>query len=100
MICKARFVRLATCVLVMVGNAMGSPIIASFSPKAGSPGDQIQIVGSGFSGGGITVRFWNNGSGVPATGSVLSDTTIAAVVPSGITTGPISIQQFSGPQSF
>jgi len=100
MICKAAFVQLAACVLFTVGNALGAPVIVSFSPKAGAPGDQIQLLGSGFSGGGITVRFWNGGSGVPAVGSVLSDTTIAAVVPSGITTGPISVQQFSGPQSF
>src|SRR5436190_15466599 len=85
--------------LIAIGQAMGSPVIASFSPKAGAPGDQIQLVGSGFSGA-ITVRFWNGGSGVAAIGSIISDTIIAVSVPNGITTGPISIQQDNRPPSF
>src|SRR5262249_9504845 len=60
MISKAVFVQLVTFVLVTIGQTVGAQVITSFSPKAGAPGDQIQLVGSGFqSGGALRVRFWN-----------------------------------------
>lgn len=81
--------------------ALGVPNITDFSPTAGSPGDQVQLNGSGFSGGGFTVRFWNGGSGVVAPILFInSDTVITVSVPTGITTGPISIQQGAGTQSY
>lgn len=85
------------CTFVAVAQAFGAPLITSFSPIAGSAGDQILLVGAGFSSGNLTVRFWNGGAGVVARiVFVSSDTTMTVTVPSGITTGPISIQQGTG----
>jgi hypothetical protein len=75
-------------------------VITSFTPKYGSAGDnKIEISGSGFATGTITVRFWN---GVVATGRyVNSDTKITVTnVPAGIATGPISVQRNSGAQNY
>jgi hypothetical protein len=68
--------------------------IITFSPNAGAPGDEIQLTGVGFSAGNLTVRFWNGGDGVVAKIVFInSDTIMTMLVPNGITTGPISIQQ-------
>lgn len=93
--------RLAMCLVLAGSQAWSAPVITSFSPVAGTTGDQVSLTGSGFSAGGITVRFWNGGSGVVAPIVFLnSDTVITVAVPAGITTGPISIQQGTGAQSF
>ena len=83
------------CVVTALSQALGAPVITSFSPTAGAPGDQIQLTGSGFSAGNFTITFWN---GVVVTaGRINSDTSVTVVVPNGITTGPIGIQQGTGP---
>jgi uncharacterized repeat protein (TIGR01451 family) len=75
------------CCTIALGQA---PVIDSFTPTAGSPGDIIQVSGSGFSRGGITVYFWN---GVPASYAVTSDSQLTAIVPSGTATGALGISQ-------
>jgi len=62
------------------------PTIASFSPTSGHAGDPVTIAGSGFTGA-SAVSF----NGVAATFTVDSGTQISAVVPSGATSGPISV---------
>jgi hypothetical protein len=67
-----------------------STTITDFTPTLGSPGDTVQLNGSGFTLS-FFVVFWN---GQPVTdGAVISDTLLKVVVPSGITTGPIGIVQ-------
>ena len=87
----------SVCILGAITQAFSGPVITSFSPVAGALGDQVQLMGTGFSTGGLTVRFWNGGAGVTAKiVFVNSDTIMTVTVPSGITTGPISIQQGTG----
>ena len=92
----------ALCVLFILtstGAGLGQqPQITDFNPSVGTAGDTVVINGSGFTSGQITVRFWNNKT-APAI-FVASDSQITATVPSGITTGPLSIQSGSGPQFF
>ncbi len=84
--------------LFACGQAFGDPVITSFTPTAGAPGDQVQLTGSGFLSGSFVLQFWN---GVTVTsGFVNSDTLITVVLPAGITTGPISIQQGTGTPLF
>ncbi len=64
----------------------GEPTISGFAPESGGAGSSVTISGSGFTGV-TTVRF--NGSS--ATFSIVSDTRITATVPSGASTGPISV---------
>jgi uncharacterized repeat protein (TIGR01451 family) len=97
MISKDMFARLVICVLAALGQVFAAPVITDFSPTAGAPGDQVILTGSGFSPGGFTVAFWNGGSGAIVTnGRIDSDTQLTVIVPSGITTGPISIQLGTG----
>ncbi len=60
--------------------------VTSFTPLAGPPGASVTIAGSGFSGA-TTVRF----NGTVATFTPGSDTSLTAVVPTGATSGPISV---------
>ena len=70
--------------------------ITSFSPQLGAPGDTIEIFGTGFTGS-TTVRFYNNKlAGI----FVNSNTKITATVPSGVTTGPISVQNGLGATNY
>ena len=62
------------------------PVIASFSPGVGPVGSTVLLTGTNLTGT-FTVRF--NGSGASFT--VLSATSISAVVPAGATTGTISL---------
>jgi hypothetical protein len=68
------------------GSTAAAPTISSFTPTSGSPGTSVTITGSGFAGA-SSVAF----NGVSATFTVGSDTQITATVPSGATTGPISV---------
>lgn len=67
------------------------PVVASFFPGSGSRGASITLRGSGFTGT-TSVRF----GGAAATFKVLSDTTIAAVVPAGAATGDIAVATAAG----
>jgi hypothetical protein len=62
------------------------PAITGFSPTSGPVGTAVTITGSGFTGA-SSVRF----HGTSASFTVNSDTSISATVPSGATTGPISV---------
>src|SRR5437899_2109085 len=73
------------------------PVLSDFNPKVGGPGDKVSISGSGFTSGLMTVRFTNN---KVASIFVNSDTQITATVPSGISTGAISIQKNGGTQYY
>jgi len=98
---KVTFAQWVIGVILAGGQVLGAPVITDFSPTAGTVGDQVSLNGSGFSSGGFTVLFWNGGSGVVAPGVFLnSDTLITVSVPSGITTGPIGIQQGTGTPSY
>lgn len=80
------------------GSALGQPLISDFTPSVGAAGDQVTLYGRGFSLPGITVRFWSQK--VATINYVSSDTQMTVTVPSGISTGPISIRQGSGPELF
>lgn len=101
---NARFVSvqafLARAVIILVGcsSVYAQPIITSFVPTVGAPGDQVTLYGSGFSLGNIAVAFWS-GSFV-TTGYITSDTQMTVTVPNGISTGPISIQQVGGTPNY
>ena len=85
--------------LLQIGGGatlFAQPLITDFSPTAGTTGDVIMLTGSGFSvnPSGISVHFWN---GVSATIKFISsDTLMTVTVPSGASTGPLSIQQGTG----
>jgi hypothetical protein len=72
---------------LMVDDAVVStPAISSITPPSGPVGTSINIVGVNFTGA-TTVMF----NGTAAVFTVDSDTDIHATVPSGATTGPISV---------
>lgn len=73
---------------------LAQPIITSFSPALGSPGDQITLNGSGFTSESFYLYFWQNQQAT--VGYVISDNQMLITVPSGITTGPIGIQPVGG----
>ena len=63
------------------------PSIASFTPLEGPVGTEVTIAGSGF--GGVTAVSFN---GTPASSFAIdSDSQIQAIVPTGATSGPISV---------
>ena len=64
----------------------GEPSISAFAPPSAPPGGSVTITGSGFADS-SDVRF----NGTSASFSVVSDTEIKATVPSGATTGPITV---------
>ncbi|OIO60239.1 MAG: hypothetical protein COX57_03905 [Alphaproteobacteria bacterium CG_4_10_14_0_2_um_filter_63_37] len=74
------------------GGGTTAPTITSITPSAGPVGTQIAIVGSHFktTAGGVSVTF---GGGVQATPVSLTDGLIGVIVPSGATSGPITIAQ-------
>lgn len=70
------------------------PSISSFSPFSGAPGTAVTITGTYFGStpGGNTVKF----NDVTATVNSATTTQIVAVVPTGATSGPISVATTSG----
>jgi hypothetical protein len=87
---RAPVVALVTCIaLVAFGVAPAAatvPTITSFSPTSGTLGTTVTITGSAFTGA-SAVKF----HGASSTFSVLSSTKIRATVPTGASTGPISV---------
>ena len=66
-----------------------TPSITDFAPLSGPVGTSVTIEGSGFTG--ATDVAFNGTSVEPETFTVVSDTQILAMVPSGASTGPISV---------
>ena len=64
----------------------GGPTVSSFGPSSGPAGTPVEIKGSGFTGA-TSVEF----NGTTASFTVGSDSSIAATVPAGATSGPISV---------
>jgi hypothetical protein len=77
-------------VTVTVANTF-PPTISSFAPTSGPVGTSVTISGTNFTGA-SAVRF----NGVSASFAVNSATTITATVPTGATTGPISVTTSAG----
>lgn len=94
-----KFPRIITgfAVSLLVIGAARAQTISDFSPKFASPGENVTIVGSGFSTGTMTVRFWN---GVLASATPTTDATIIATVPAGAAVGPISVRRNSNTPVF
>jgi sugar lactone lactonase YvrE len=67
------------------------PIVASFTPAQGKPGDLVQITGSNLLAA-VAVKF----NGTQATFIAQSDNSILATVPAGATSGPISVEALGG----
>jgi len=76
---------------VMPNVGTNSPVVTSFDPVSGVAGTSVTIGGSNFTGA-TNVAF----SGVAATFSNLTDTSIRASVPVGALTGPISVSTPNG----
>src|SRR5579862_530351 len=71
---------------------LGSPSISSFTPTHGLPGTNVVITGLNFTN--ATAVLFN---GIPSLSfNVSNNTTIAAIVPTGATTGPITVQSPGG----
>ena len=68
-----------------------APTLTSFSPATGGIGTGVTITGTNFTGT-TSVKF----NGVAAPYIVTTATTIATTVPSGATTGPISVATYGG----
>src|SRR6202035_984694 len=70
----------------------GPPVVSSFSPTSGVVGTKVVITGSAFTG---TTRVTFNGTPA-ATFAVVSDTQLTASVPSGATSGQITVMNAAG----
>jgi hypothetical protein len=78
--------RIGSFTLPGCSSVAAAPAIGGFSPATGPPGTTVTISGSGFTGA-SSVTF----NGVASTYAVTGDTQITATVPSGATSGPISV---------
>jgi hypothetical protein len=73
------------------GTVSSAPTVSGFSPTSGAVGTSVTISGTNFTGA-TAVAF----NGTAASYTVNSSTQITATVPSGATTGPISVTNSSG----
>ncbi|MFN9111689.1 MAG: beta strand repeat-containing protein, partial [Bacteroidota bacterium] len=72
-------------------NVIGAPTITSFTPASGAVGTTVTITGTNFQA--ITAVTFNN---VAASYTVVSATSITAIVPSAATTGAVRVTNGSG----
>ena len=77
--------------LTLAGNGGAAPTISSFTPTVGPVGTEVTIYGNNFADA-TAVAF----TGVAASFTVNSNTQITATVPSGATTGKISVTKATG----
>jgi IPT/TIG domain len=70
----------------VIGGGGGTPVVSSFSPTSGPVGTIVTVYGSGFTGT-TAVKF----NGTSAQFLVASSTKLYARVPTGATTGKISV---------
>ena len=70
-----------------------APAVTSFAPASGIIGSTVTITGTGFDGGGLSVKF---GDGKATDVTVNSATQITAKVPAAATTGKISVETAAG----
>ena len=77
---------------ILAANPAWGQNITGFNPTFGMAGDQVVISGGGFTAVTLTVKF----NGVTASASAPADDTIYAYVPTGATSGLISVQINSG----
>jgi hypothetical protein len=75
----------------ITGGGGNPPAVTSFTPTSGPVGTSVSITGTGFTG--VTAVTFN---GVAASFTFNSDTNVSATVPSGATTGPISVTTGNG----
>ncbi|MDQ6846610.1 MAG: hypothetical protein M3019_03380 [Candidatus Dormibacteraeota bacterium] len=73
------------------GSPPPAPTISNFSPSTGPVGTTVTINGANFTG--ATVKFYN---GITALNPTVTATQITANVPSGATTGPITVTTSAG----
>jgi hypothetical protein len=73
--------------------------ISSFDPVIGSVGDQVTIHGGGFSAAPSVVVTYTNGK-IDHSAAATADDIILSIVPTGATTGPISVKVGSGTTVF
>jgi len=71
---------------------LGLAHFVKFVHASGRVGSAIRVLGQGFTGT-TSVTF----NGIPSSFTVLADTYMTAVVPSGATTGPVVVITSSGP---
>jgi hypothetical protein len=72
-----------------------APTISSISPTTAAPGAPVTITGQHFTGT-SSVKFSSAHNGATASYTVLSDTSIRAIVPSAAITGPITVANAAG----
>src|SRR5205823_5584872 len=68
------------------GTTTPAPTLSSFAPTSGPPGTNVILTGSNLTGANA-VKF----NGTPASFGVNSDTQVTATVPTGASSGPISV---------
>ena len=84
----------AATLTVGVGNVAETPTISGFTPASGPVGTVVTLTGTNFQGAGAASVAFN---GTPATTlSVASATSLTATVPTGATTGLISVTNADG----
>jgi len=78
-------------ILLFAGCGTSSLAITSFSPSSGAVGETVTITGTGYSTtvSDMTVKF----NGTTASISSATSTTLVVTVPSGATTGPITVTE-------
>lgn len=81
----------STCLLQYSGTSTPAPTVTSFSPTSGSIGTNVTVMGTNFTGA-TFVKF----NGTNATFTVNTATRISTTVPSGATTGKISVTTAGG----
>lgn len=84
-------------VWMMTVACLRGATITDLNPPYAAVGERIEIQGTGFAAGTVTIKFWN---GVTANTQGVSDSSWYAWVPSGAVSGPVSVQINGGTASY